>query len=129
LGKWLGYQSGEIRVALSSGVLSFFSASNGELSCPKLEQYRNKLEESRKKMSAGGRKGAEGKWGKPPSGDSHPIAHPNGGSMGARVERSGVEKSRTESLEKGVTADTFVADYEAAEKCTAEQYAKASGGG
>jgi uncharacterized protein YdaU (DUF1376 family) len=127
LGKWLGFQGGVIKAALSSRVVSFFSPCNGELINPKLERYRKELEERREKMSKGGIRGAKAKWRKVSEGDSHPTNLPNGVAMGSRVEARGKEKSRSESSERVTIADPFVAEYEAAESCTAEAYVKARG--
>jgi len=113
LGKWLGFQSGEVKAALTSRVASFFSTSNGELINPKLERYRKELEERRKKMSIGGKKGAKTKWRNVPGDNSHPSSHPSRVSMGARVEAKGKETSRSESSGSDViaAADPWLADY------------------
>lgn len=118
LGKWLGYPSGEIKAALSSRVMSFFSPSHGELINLKLERYRKELEERREKMSNGGKKGAKAKWGNASGSDSRPSDHPNEVSMGSRVEKRGEEKSRSEPLEKRYIpiTDPWVDDYENASR-------------
>lgn len=118
LGKWLGYPAGEVKNALSSRVVSFFSLSNGELVSPKLERYRKELEERREKMSKGGKKGAKAKWRNASESDGRPPDHPNGVSMGSRVEKRGEEKSRGEPLETDVipVADPWVNEYENASR-------------
>lgn len=118
LAKWLGFQGGEVKAALSSRVVSFFSACNGELINPKLERYRKELEERREKMSKGGKKGAITKWRKPSSHDSYPTSHPNGVSMGSGVEKRGEEKSRSEPSERGniPADDPWLSEYEKASK-------------
>lgn len=114
LGKWLGYQSGEVKAVLTSRVLSFFSACKGELINTKLERYRKELEERREKMSTGGKKGAKTKWRKASGDDGHLTVRPNRVSMGAGVETRGEEKSRSEPSESGdiPVADSWVSDYE-----------------
>lgn len=112
LGKLLSFPDTTVRAALTERVLSFFESNNGELQSAELERYRKELEGRRERMSQGGRKGAQVKWRPVPSSDGHP----NGVSMGSRVEMSRVEKNRGESSVKGVTPldDSWVDEYDKA---------------
>lgn len=112
LAKLLGFPVDTIRTALTERVLSFFERKGDEIQSAELERYRKTLEDRRDRMSKGGKKGAQIKWHPVPSGDGHP----NGVSMGSRVEKSREEMSRGESLVKGVTPidDSWVDEYDKA---------------
>jgi hypothetical protein len=116
LAKLLGFPVDTVRTTLTERVLSFFERKGGEIQSAELERYRKTLEDRRDRMSQGGKKGAQIKWRPVPSGDGHP----NGVSIGSRVEMSREEKNRGESLIKGVTSidDAWVKDYDKA----AERY-------
>lgn len=112
IAKWLGYPRDEIKSALTERVRFFFTQADGELTSPELERYRRELEARREKQSTGGRKGAKTKWDKASKPDSLPNDLPNGVSMGPRVEKSRVEKTRSESLGKPDITDPWVSEYE-----------------
>ncbi len=110
LGKWLGFQSTEVKAAFTERVLSFFSAAKGELTCPEIEKYRDKILANREKQSKGGKKGANKRWRKVSSNDGLPNNSPNGLSIGRWKEKTRNEKPRTGSPEKAdISLDGSVA--------------------
>ena len=54
LAKYLGYSVEEIKAGLTPRVLSFFKKSNGEITSPELEEYRETLRMRNLKKSKGG---------------------------------------------------------------------------
>jgi hypothetical protein len=65
LAKVLGFASDEIKTALPE-VQSFFANVGGFLISPELDNYKIHLAEGKKRMSAGGKKGMEERYGKKP---------------------------------------------------------------
>ena len=119
LSKVLGFTRNEVETALTEGVLSFFRIEGGELINTGLAEYRKKLDLGKENMAKGGKKGAQSRWGKPPTRDGHPIDYPNGVLMGSRVEQSRVETSRAEPSRnrednKDITfVDPWITEYDA----------------
>ncbi len=118
LGKWLGFQSGEVKTALSDRVLSFFAEVKGELTCPEIEKYREKILVHREKQSKGGKNGANIRWRKVSGDDGSPISLPNGVSMGRWKEKTRNEKTRPVSQEaRDIPGyDPWVNEYEKASR-------------
>lgn len=110
----------EVRVAMTERVISYFEASgNGELIAPDLDRYKAELAVRREKQSAGGKTGgvrSQERRKQLVSGtspESRPEANHEGQLQGtvkvlSRDELSGVEESRSESLNKD---DEFLAEY------------------
>ncbi len=59
LAKIIGCTVSEVEVNLSPHVLHFFIEKDGEYICPELDNYRLNLDEKRRKISEGGKKGGE----------------------------------------------------------------------
>jgi len=147
LAKYLGVAANEINAALPAAMELFRIDSEGIFS-PRLEDYRLHLDEIRAKQKAGGKKGADitnGKKGrstKPADieigGDTaNPQVYPQvEARVSSKAKSSTSKQSQTQPLEKGITPVAnsgvhaeWLDEYEAAESCTPEAYAKASGGG
>ena len=147
LAKYLGVAANEINTALPAAMELFRIDSEGIFS-PRLEDYRLHLDEIRAKQKAGGKKGADitnGKKGrstKPADieigGDTaNPQVYPQvEARVSSKAKSSTSKQSQTQPLEKGITPVAnsgvhaeWLDEYEAAESCTPEAYAKASGGG
>lgn len=147
LAKFLGIAANEITAAFPAA-MEFFSIDSEGIFSPRLEDYRLHLDEIRAKQKAGGKKGADitnGKKGrstKPADieiGDdtANPQVYPQvKARVSSKSKSNTVNQSQTQSLEKGMATVAnlvgnaeWVAEYEAAENCTAEAYAKATGGG
>jgi len=115
IGKWLGFQNSEIKAALTVRVLSYFLEAKGELTCPEIEKYREKILAHREKQSKGGKKGANRRWRKVSSDDSLPNSSPNRLTIGRWNEKTRNEKTRTGLPEKAVTNDPWLNEFEANE--------------
>ncbi|MGC2458728.1 MAG: hypothetical protein WA435_12125 [Gallionellaceae bacterium] len=120
---------GEVQKALTPRVLAFFEKTkNGTFTSPDIETYRKKVLDQRERMSAGGTKGgkkrAENEK-KAREASSH-HSKSNQATLKCREPESKSE-SENQSTERAIIDKQFVADYEAAESCTSEAYAKASG--
>lgn len=59
LAKIIGCKVSEVEANLSPHVLHFFIEKEGEYICPELENYRLNLEDRRRRISEGGKKGGE----------------------------------------------------------------------
>ena len=118
IGKWLGFQSAEIKAALTESVLSFFTEAKSELICPEIETYREKILDHREKQSRGGKKGANRRWRKVSNEDGSPNSSPNRLSMGRWNEKNRKEKKRTGLQEKAniTVDDPWVNEYEEASR-------------
>jgi hypothetical protein len=134
LAKVLGVTQQEIDDCLHA-VMSFFDVSDGAIFCPELEDYRKHLEEIREAKVTGGKRGAAITNGKKKNGkirtdkgdSANPTTDPSGMTTtkpqlprrvksGSLVQLSQVQTSQTQSLEKEVITDTWLSDYEAAER-------------
>lgn len=147
LAKYLGVAANELTTALPAAMELFSIDSEGIFS-PRLEDYRLHLDEIRAKQKAGGKKGADitnGKRGRSTkpvdieigADTANPQLHPQvQARVSSKSKSNTVNQSQTQPLEKGITPGAnlaehaeWLAEYEPAESCTAEAYAKASGGG
>ncbi|MHB0984684.1 MAG: hypothetical protein ACYC05_03700 [Sulfuricella sp.] len=139
LAKVLGLPVAEVAGSLAA-VMSFFEVVDGFIISPELENYRAHLADRKSKQSQGGKRGSaitNGKRNRPEkavvdgvsSTPSSTTRLPRRGRGESLVQPSTAKPSQNQPPERGVIADPFVAEYEAAESCTAEAYARASGGG
>lgn len=139
LAKVLGLPVAEVAASLPA-VMPFFDVVDGFIISPELEDYRAHLDERRLKQSQGGKRGSAITNGKrkgtekasetgsatTPSSTPRP---PRQGKGESSVQTSTTQQSQNQSSGYGLVTDPFVADYEAAESCSANDYAKASRGG
>lgn len=145
LAKVLGLPVGEIVGSLAA-VMPFFEVVNGFIISPELENYRAYLEDRKSKQSNGGKRGSaitNGKRNRPAKTVDDGVSStppstsrlPRRGGGEFLVKSSAEKQSQTQPLEKGITTVAnsdgnaeWLAEYEAAESCTADDYARASGG-
>ncbi|MHB8165289.1 MAG: hypothetical protein ACYDDT_00700 [Sulfuricella sp.] len=140
LAKFLGIAANEITAALPAA-MAFFNIDGEGIFSPRLEDYRQHLNEIRAKQKTGGKKGAaltnkrkglsEKRADNAPESDTtNPQVYPQvEARVSSKAQYSKTNQSQNQSPERAVITDPFVAEYEAAENCTADAYAKASGGG
>ena len=139
LSKVLGLLVAEVAASLPA-VMPFFEVVDGFIISPELENYRAHLADRKSKQSQGGKRGSaitNGKRNRPAkavvvdvtSTPSSTSRLPRRGGGESLVQPSTAKPSQNQPLERMVIVDPFVAEYEAAESCTAEAYARASGGG
>ena len=139
LAKVLGLPADEVAASLNA-VMQFFEMTGNFIVCPELENYRAHLAERKFKQSQGGKRGSaitNGKRVRKVHADN-PAALSSNSSTNLQVSRqdsvessiqSNIAKpSQTQFSKKRVIDDPFVREYEAAEQCTADDYAKASKG-
>lgn len=137
LAKVLGLPVAEVTASLPA-VMPFFEVVDGYIISPELEDYRAHLAERKHKQSQGGKRGSaitNGKRNRPAKAadagaSSTPSSNsrlPRRGGGESSVQPSTAQQSQNQPSEKGVV-DLFVAEYEAAENCTPNDYAKASRG-
>lgn len=132
LAKVLGLPVGEVAGSLAV-VMPLFAVVDGFIISPELENYRAHLADRTNKQSHGGKCGSAITNGKR---NQHAKTADDGVSSNSRLPRRGggetlvkpsTEKpSQNQPPERGVITDPFVADYEAAENCSPDAYAKAS---
>lgn len=147
LAKFLGLSTGEVAAALPAA-MAFFNIDGEGIYSPQLEDYRQHLNEIRAKQKTGGKKGADITNGKKlrsekpvdigsESSTANPQVHPQvEARVSSKAKSNTAKQSQNQPLKSEVTPadnsvenDEWLAAYEAAENCTAEAYAKASGGG
>lgn len=138
LAKVLGMPDVDITDSLKA-VMPFFDILDGHIICPDLENYRAYLADRKSKQSRGGKRGSaitNGKRKRPVNGvdsdvssmsPSNPQA-PRRGEVESSVQYRPVQLSQNQLSGSGVSFDPFVAAYESEEGCTADAYARASGG-
>ncbi|TCV81285.1 hypothetical protein [Sulfurirhabdus autotrophica] len=139
LAKVLGVPVAEIDSSLVA-VMPFFEVIDGFIISPELENYRAHLADRKNKQSHGGKLGSaitNNKRKRPAKiaadgvsstlSSTPRLPHQDRGE--SLVQQSTGKPSQNQSPGRSVIKDSFVAEYEAAEKCTAEEYAKASGSG
>ena len=124
LAKILGLDAGEVATALPA-VMAFFSDETREIRCPELDAYRAKLEDARNAKVEGGKRGADAtnKKKRPPKtraaayNPAMPAAIPAAMPAAKGRHLSTTQTSQTQSPVKsqGLVADSWVADYVAAE--------------
>ncbi len=139
LAKVLGLPVAEVAGSLVT-VMPFFEVVDVFIISPELENYRVHLEDRKSKQSQGGKRGsaitngrrnrlAEARDDEVSSAPSSTSQLPRRGRGKSLVQPSTEKPSQNQPPERRFVADPFVAEYEATESCTAEAYAKASGGG
>jgi uncharacterized protein YdaU (DUF1376 family) len=139
LAKVLGLTVAEVAGSLAA-VMPFFEVVDGYIVSPELENYRAHLADRKNKQSQGGKRGSaitNGKRSRPAKTvdagvSSTPSSTPRvsrRGRVESLVQPSTAKPSQNQLAGKAVTADPFVTAYNAAESCTPEAYARASGGG
>lgn len=138
LAKVLGLPVADV-VASFHAVMPFFEVDDGFIISPDLEDYRAHLAERKHKQSQGGKRGSAITNGKrnrkekaadagsssTPSSTSRP---PRRGGGESSVQLSTAQQNQNQPPIKGLVDDPFVAEYEAAENCEANDYVKASRG-
>jgi len=134
LAKVLGQSVAEVAESIKE-VMPFFAVVDGFIISPELENYREYLAERKRKQSLGGKVGSEITNEKRNIRAESDEASSSPSST-SRVARRGTRVSLVQSSTKQPSqnqpsvkvVDPFVAEYEAAESCTAEAYSKASDG-
>ncbi|MCP5246579.1 MAG: hypothetical protein H6937_11800 [Burkholderiales bacterium] len=139
LAKVLGQPVEEVTASLAA-VMEFFEIDGNFIVCPELESYRVHLAERKLKQSQGGKRGSAITNDKrsrkvhadnPSDLSSNSSTNPQvsrQGSVESSVQSNTAKPSQTQFSKKGAIDDPFVRDYEAAEQCSADAYAKASKG-
>jgi len=146
LAKVLGVPAAEVMASLPA-VIPFFEIVGDFIISPELEDYRIHLVERKLKQSQGGKRGSvitnnkRGHTAKIRDEDrsSTPSSNlstnstttpqvPCQGEIESSVQSNTEKPIQTQSIKKAIIDDPFVRDYEAAEQCTADAYAKASKG-
>lgn len=146
LAKILGFSTDEVSASLPE-VMPFFAIDGEFIICPELENYRAHLAERKLKQSQGGKTGSsitnskrnkrteafiDDNSGTLPStstsNSSTTLQVSRRGTNKSSVQSSTAKPSQTQFSKKGIIDDPFVRDYEAAEQCTADAYARASKG-
>jgi uncharacterized protein YdaU (DUF1376 family) len=125
LAKYLGYESSEIKNALSQRVKAFFNLNENLFKCPELDDYRQHLEQQKAKQSAGGKLGAASTNGK----SKNPLKQastrepamlsgnpqvPRQGESEFLVKLSSEKQSQNQPLENGNIQDEWVNEYDRA---------------
>ena len=108
----LGFQESELQHLLTARVMAFFVVDNAEMTAPIIDKCKNTYLENRRKKANAGRKGGQTTQSK--LREMHQSNSSNKGSSDAkahRVEMSGVEESKSESIENNID-DEFVNDYD-----------------
>ncbi|MBA4382962.1 MAG: hypothetical protein C0406_10390 [Sideroxydans sp.] len=135
LAKVLGLPVAEIAESLEA-VMPFFESVDGYVISPELENYRAHLAERKSKQSQGGKIGSAITNRKRDHAACHateevPSATPSTSRLTRRGGRVSLVQSSTEKPSPQQSSETggnqFVSDYEAAESCSANAYAQASG--
>lgn len=136
LAKVLGLPVAEVAGSFAA-VMPFFEIVDGFITSPELENYRAHLADRKLKQSLGGKLGSkitnkkrnrsesnlENEVSSTPPSTSRLTRR---GSSVSLVQSSTKQSSPNQLSEKAV--DPFIAEYEAAESCTADAYSKASDG-
>ncbi len=142
LAKVLGMPVAEVMTSLPA-VMPFFAIDGDFIISPELEDYRIHLVERKLKQSQGGKRGSvitnnkRGHTVKIRDEDNSSNLSTNStttpqvpcqGELESSVQSNTKKPSQTQSIKKAVIDDPFVAEYEAAEQCTADDYDRASKG-
>ena len=139
LAKVLGLSVAEVAGSLAA-VMPFFEVVDGFIISPELENYRAHLADRKSKQSHGGKRGSaitNGKRNRPAKAVDDGVSStpsstsrlPRRGRGESSVQSSTEKPSQNQPSERRVVTDPFVAEYEAAENCSPDAYAKASRGG
>lgn len=112
LAKYLGFDASDIENLLTEEVKAFFEAKGSDYICPEIEDYRQHLNEQRKKQSEGGKKGAQSTNSryKKQSGDSQATRQDTRESL---VESSLDKLNKNQPLEHDDTNYEWIRDYDA----------------
>ena len=122
LSKFLGISLNDIVASMPEAMI-FFAVDEHGIYSPRLENYRQHLNEIRAKQQAGGKKGAnitnkKNKRAERPA-DIELQGNPANSQVHPRVSSTAknntVKQSQTQSTERAVVNDPFVKEYEAAE--------------
>lgn len=117
LAKYLGYESSDIENLLSERVKAFFEAKGSDYICPEIEDYRQHLNDQKRRQSEGGKKGAQSTNSKhKQAGDSQ---LPRQATRESLVKSSLDQLSKNQPLENGNYHDEWIDDYE---KVTSDEY-------
>lgn len=145
LAKVLGLPIGEVVGSLAA-VMPFFKVVEGFIISPELENYRAHLEDRKNKQSHGGKRGSSitnGRRSRPAKGmdngvsstPSSTLRPPRRGRIESLVQLNTEKQSQAQPLEKEIATVAnsdgnaeWLAEYEGAKSCTANDYARASGG-
>ncbi|SFL01538.1 Uncharacterized conserved protein YdaU, DUF1376 family [Nitrosomonas aestuarii] len=146
LAKILGFSTAEVSASLPA-VMPFFAIDGEFIICPELEDYREHLAEQRRKQSQGGKTGSaitNSKRNKktknhidddsstlPSTSTSNSpstLQVPLRGTNESSVQSNTIKPSQNQFSNKRVVDDSFVAEYETAEQCTADDYCRTSRG-
>ncbi len=139
LAKVLGLPVAEVASSLAA-VMPFFEVVDGFIISPEMEDYRAHLADRKSKQSHGGKRGSaitNSKRNRPTKAVENGVSStlsstsrlPRRGGGESSVKPSTEKPSQNQPPERGGITDPFIAEYEAAESCTADAYARASGGG
>ena len=140
LAKVLGFEMGEVAVALPAA-MAFFNIDIDSIYCQQLEDYRMHLNEIREKQKKGGKLGAAitnkktGRSAKPAdiaskSSIANSQVYPQvEARVSNKVQPNTEKQSQNQPTMRSDLLDPFIAEYEAAESCTAGAYVRASRGG
>lgn len=116
LAKYLGYPLNDVTSALTENVKAFFKQNETDYICPELEDYRQHLNEQKKRQSDGGKKGAQKVNAKHIQQSSTSMGNlqvPRQVGRESLVKSSLVQFSKTQSLENG-DIQKWINDYELA---------------
>lgn len=146
LAKVLGVPVAEVMTSLPA-VMPFFAIDDDFIISHELEDYRKHLADRKLKQSQGGKNGSTITNSKRscaakvrdedssstlssnlPTNSTTTSQVPRQGEFESSVQSNTEKPSQTQFIKKAVINDLFVRDYEAAEQCTADDYAKASEG-
>jgi hypothetical protein len=137
LAKVLGLPVAQIAESLAA-VMPFFEIVDGYVICPELENYRAHLADRKSKQSKGGKIGsaitnrkhapsAKHVTDEAPSTTSGTPRLIRRGTRVSLVQSSTAKPNPNPNQSSGTGVDAFVSDYEAAEGCSTDAYAQASG--
>lgn len=119
LAKYFGYEASEIETALSQKVIEFFEQRGSDLICPEIENYRQHVNDIRKRQSEGGKKGAKKVNAKHQNNEAN-LQVPRRGTRESLVQYSIDKFSKTQSLENGdITIDEtqhWIVEYDEADE-------------
>lgn len=136
LAKVLGLPVAEVAKSLAA-VMPYFQIVDGFVVSPELENYRAHLADRKSKQSKGGKIGSAITNRKRDHAAKHVTDEVSSTTPStSRLTRRGGRVSLVQSSTKkpspkqssGSVVDPFVSEYEAAERCSADAYAQASGG-
>jgi len=114
LAKYLGYEVSDIESALTDKLKSFFLNQGQDFICPELEDYRQHLNEQKKRQSEGGRKGAKSTNSKHNQ-QASDLQVPRQDTRESLVKSSLAKYSKTQPLKNGDINDEWINEYETAE--------------